>query len=99
TYEAVRLVHFEVAPGSLPPPPAVVDTIGNNASAHSGLAVLGIVYSDGSEGTLTVSCHLPIGTPSTVDEGINATKGYVNYFNAEQPVGGVDADRTSFHFI
>ena len=62
------------------------------------LAVLLIAYSDGSEGTLVISCNGGF-APASIFEGITATKGYVDYWNREAPVGGVDADRTIFHVI
>jgi len=96
SYSATRLVQFAVAPGS---PVGLTDTIGNLADARAGLVVLLIAYSDGSEGVLVVSCTGAGAAPPTVFEGITATKGYVDYWNREAPVGGVDADRTIFHVI
>ena len=61
-----------------------------------GLAVLRVAYSDGSQGTLTVSCQLN-GTPTWVFEGITATKGIADFYNRVAPVPGVDANRTVFH--
>jgi hypothetical protein len=92
TYEVTGLVRWEQAPGT---PPAVVDTI-DDGQASAGLVVLRVVYSDGDRGILVVSCHL-VGTPNSVFEGITASKGYVDYWNREGPVPGVDADRTVFH--
>jgi len=94
TFLVTRLVRFEEAPGTFPG----TDRIGNGADARGGLVVLQIVYSDGRQGTLVVSCHLA-GTPDSVFEGITATKGFVDFFNAEAPVAGVDADRTLFHVL
>jgi hypothetical protein len=88
-YVVTGLIKFDVAPGSLPP--VIVDHIGN---AHAGLVFLRIRYSDGSRGVLVVSCHLPIGTPDAVFEGVTASKGYVDYWTHEAAVPGVDADRT-----
>ena len=96
-FTVTGLVRFTVAPGSLPP--GVVDNISDPADARSGLAVLRIKYSDGSEGTLTVSCSLPVGTPSGVFEGITATKGFVDFHDRVPPVPGVDANRTQFHIV
>ena len=62
----------------------------------AGLAVLRIQYSDGERGILVVSCHLA-GTPDSVFEGITASKGFVDYFNSQAPIPGVDANRTLFH--
>ncbi len=85
TYEVTRLVRFDQAPGAVADP-----------TIKAGLAFLGIKYSDGSHGVLVVSCHLP-GTPSSVFEGITASKGYVGYWERDPAVAGVNANRTNFH--
>ncbi len=95
TFTVIGVVRFNVAPGSVPP--GVIDNIG--ANARSGLAVFLIKYSDGSLGTLTVSCHLPVGSPSGIFEGITATKGFVAFHERVPPVPGVDANRTAFHVL
>jgi hypothetical protein len=95
TFKVTGVIRFTVAPGSLPP--GVIDNIGPNA--RSGLAVFKIQYSDGSTGTLTVSCHLPVGSPSGIFEGITAIKGFVDYSDHVPPVPGVDANRTNFHVL
>ena len=97
TFTVTGLVRFFVAPGSLPP--GTVDNIGNVSNARSGLAVLSARYSDGSEGTLVVSCHLPVGSPSGIFEGITATKGFVSFHERVPPVPGVNANRTIFHVV
>jgi len=71
-------LQWQQTPGT--PAPGTVDNIGDPADAHSGLVVLRITYSDGSEGILVVSCHLD-GTPSTVFEGITASKDVVDFWN------------------
>src|SRR6266508_1584710 len=81
TYVVTRFVTFAVAAGT---PPVPNDTIGTLANARAGLLIVRIAYSDGSRGTLTVSCHL-VGTPDSVFEGITATKGFVDYWNREAP--------------
>jgi len=93
TYEVTGLVSFTLADGTFP---LTTDNIGNKADAHAGLAVLQIAFSDGSEGVLTVSCHIT-GTPDSVFEGITVTKGFVDYWNRQAPVAGVNANRTVFH--
>jgi len=90
TYRVTGFVDWDLAPGTLPVP----DTIPGEASA--GLAVLRIRYSDRSEGILVISCHLN-GTPDSVFEGITASKGFVDYYNALPPQPGVDANRTLFN--
>jgi hypothetical protein len=96
-FTVTGLVSFVPAPGTLPP--VVVDKIGANANARSGLAVLRISYSDGSKGTLTISCQLPVGAPSGLFEGITATKGYVDFWNRVPPLPGYGINRTLFHII
>src|SRR6266702_6671238 len=95
TFTVIGVVRFNLAPGSLPP--GVIDNIG--ANSRSGLAVFLIKYSDRSLGTLTVSCHLPVGSPSGIFEGITATKGFVAFHERVPPVPGVDANRTAFHVL
>ena len=97
TFTVTGLVKFTVAPGSLPP--GLVDNIGDPANARSGLAILSVKYSDGSRGTLAVSCHQPVGSPSGIFEGITATKGFVGFHERVPPVPGVDANRTLFHVV
>ena len=96
-YKVTRFVHFVVAPGSLPD--SVTDLSGNKADVRSGLAVLGIAYDDGSDGVLVVSCDLPVGSPNTLFEGITAAKGYVDYWERDPAVAGVNANRTNFHVL
>ena len=96
TYEVTRFVSFTLAPGT---PPLPNDNIGNRADNRAGLLIVGISYSDGSVGTLTVSCHL-VGTPDSVFEGITATMGFVDYWNREAPPAPPgDANRTIFHVL
>jgi len=97
TFKVTGLVKFTVAPGSLPP--GFVDNIGDPASTRSGLAILIVKYSDASGGTLLVSCHQPVGSPSGIFEGITATKGFVAFHERVPPVPGVDANRTLFHVV
>ncbi len=94
TYSVTGLVRWEQAPGTFPA--GLTDAIGNAADAHPGLAILRVAYSDGSHGTLVVSCNL-VGTPGNVFEGVTASKGFADYFNRVAPVGGVNANRTVFH--
>src|SRR5439155_2885045 len=93
TFKVTEFIRFILAPGSLPP--GTPDSIGPNA--HSGLAVLKIFYSDGSKGSLVVSCHLPVGSPSGIFEGVTATKDFVAFWERVPPVPGIDANRTVFH--
>src|SRR6266436_3270189 len=97
TFTVTALVKFTEAPGSLPP--GFVDNIGDPANTRSGLAILSVKYSDGSRGTLLVSCHQPVGSPSGIFEGITATKGFVAFHERVPPVPGVNANRTLFHVV
>ncbi len=94
TYSVTGLASWEFA--NLQPPGAVIDEIGNQAQAANGTAVLRIAFSDGSVGTLGIGCHGP-GAPAGIVEGIIATKGFVTYWDAGAPTGGVDQNRTLFH--
>jgi len=96
TYRVSRYVRFVQAPGT---PPLPHDNIGILANNRGGLLVVEIAYSDGSTGTLTVSCHL-VGTPDSVFEGVTATKGFVDYWNrVAPPAPPGDANRTTFHIL
>jgi len=92
TYEVVGLANWTF---SNLQPPVLIDLIDDGARAN-GVAVFRIRYSDGSEGVLGVGCHGP-GAPDGTLEGVTASKGHVTYWDAQAPVGGVDADRTVFH--
>jgi len=96
TYRVIELISWVQAPGHLPPP--FVDHIGTLADTRAGLAVLRIKYSDGLDGVLFVSCNLA-GTPPSVDEGINASRGYVNFFHPAMPTVGKHSNRTLFHVL
>jgi hypothetical protein len=95
TFTVTGFVDFDVAPGVFP---LTTDNIGAKEDIRAGLAVLQIAYSDGSDGILVISCHLS-GTPDSVFEGITASKGFVDYWNHEKAVAGVDANRTAFHVV
>jgi hypothetical protein len=97
TYRVTELISWHPAAGSLPP--TADDDIGNREDARSGLAVLRIAYSDGLDGVLVVSCMLPIGSPESMDEGINATRSFVNFFHPDPTTAGNHSNRTSFHVI
>jgi hypothetical protein len=96
TYRVTELVSWVLAPGHLPPP--FVDHIGTLADTRAGLAVLHIKYSDGLDGVLFLSCNLA-GTPPSVDEGINASRGFVNFFHPAMPTVGKHSNRTLFHVL
>jgi len=94
TYEVVGLANWTF---SNLQPPVLIDLIDDGAAAN-GVAVFRIHYSDGSQGVLGVGCHGP-GAPDGAVEGVIASKGHVTYWDAQAPVGGVDADRTVFHVM
>jgi hypothetical protein len=92
SYEVRKLVSWQFAnlqTGTF------IDLIDDGTRAN-GNAVLRIRYSDGSEGVFGIGCHGP-GAPDGIVEGVIATKGNVTYWDAQAPVGGVDANRTIFH--
>jgi hypothetical protein len=96
TYQVTGLTTFTVAPGT---PPLQHDTVGPLSTVRAGLLAVQVAYSNGSEGTLTVSCHL-VGTPDSVFEGITATMGFVDYWNRQAPPAPPgDANRTNFHVL
>ena len=96
TYTVTGFVSFTVAPGTFP---LSHDNIGDPADVRAGLLVVQIAYSDGSEGTLAVSCHI-VATPDGVFEGVTASKGFVDYWNREAPPAPPgNANRTAFHVI
>lgn len=91
-YKVVRFVSFDLAPGTIP----VDDCIGNAADSRAGRLTVAIEFDDGSEGVLEVGCRL-FGSPASIMEGITATKGYVTFWNHEEPAGPVEGNRTLFH--
>jgi len=99
TYAVSSFVSFNLA--AAPNPPAsLIDNICSDCVLHSGLAVLGIAYSDGSQGVLFISCNAPgEGTPASVFEGITVSKDYIDYWDRHNPVPGVDGNRTAIHIL
>ena len=95
TYQVKELVTF-VKANSQSSTPTFIDNIGSLTQRTNGTAVLRIQFSDGDSGVLTVGCHGP-GAPPGIIEGIATTKGFKTYYEVEEPVGGVDANRTLFH--
>jgi hypothetical protein len=74
------------------------DHIGRLEDTRAGLAVLRIKYSDGLDGVLFLSCNLN-GTPPSVNEGINGSRGFVNFFHPAMPAFGNHSNRTLFHAL
>ena len=78
TYVVTGLVRWDPEPGKSLPAVITNYTIDDGVPT-AGLVVLRIAYSDGSNGTLVVSCNLPPGNPQMF-EGITATKDVVDYW-------------------
>lgn len=97
TYRVTELVSWVPAPGTLVGS-GLVDHIGTLQDTRAGLAVFRIKYSDGLDGILFLSCNLT-GTPKSVDEGINASRGFVNFFHPGMPNFTKHSNRTLFHAI
>jgi hypothetical protein len=100
-YRVTRLVAYDEVPGARPAV-GTVDEIGDAEDSRAGLLVLRVLYSDGEEGVLTISCHgggPPPAAPNSVFEGITTTKGFVGYVDRGKPAPGVDANRTAFHVL
>lgn len=95
TFKVTELLSWTVAPGVFP---VICDAIGAEEDFRGGLAKLRVKYSNGTTGVLTVSCHAA-GTPDCVFEGITASMEFEDFWNAEAPVPGVDANRTAFHVV
>ena len=92
TYDVKKLVSWQFARPGLG---SFIDLIDDGTSAN-GNAVLRIHYSDGGEGVLGIGCEGP-GPNIGIVEGVIATKDHMTYWDAQAPVGGVDANRTLFH--
>jgi len=94
TYDVTALVSWQRA-NDQTNPLGFVDNI-DEGTRTNGTAILEIAFSDGSSGVLTLACHGP-GAPAGIFEGIATTKGFKTYYEAEEPVSGVDGNRTLFH--
>src|SRR5213080_3953772 len=75
------------------------DNIGNPADGRAGLLVVRVAYSDGSEGSLVVSCNFAGTATADVLEGVTASKGRTDFWNPAAPAPGVAGNRTAFHVI
>jgi len=74
TYEVTGLVRWERALAFNP----------NIPGSTAGLAVLRVEYSDGSAGTMTISCRISGAQPGRF-EGVTASKGFVDFWNPTLP--------------
>jgi len=75
------------------------DNIGNPADGRAGLLVVRVAYSDGSEGSLVVSCNFAGPATADVFEGVTASKGRTGFWNRAAAAAGVEGNRTAFHVI
>jgi hypothetical protein len=91
-YRVTELLSWHPASGTLPLP----DSTGDKGKPSSGLATLRVLYDNGRRGTLTVSCHLPVGAPACTFEGITASMDYQDFWQTEA-AGAVEGNRTLFH--
>ena len=96
TYEVTGFVSYVLAPGTFPLPN---DNIGNPADGRAGLLVVRVAYSDGSEGSLVVSCNFAGTATADVFEGVTASKGRTGFWNRAAAAAGVQGNRTAFHVI
>ncbi len=96
TYEVTGFVSYVLAPGTFPLPN---DNIGNPADGRAGLLVVRVAYSDGSEGSLVVSCNFAGTATADVFEGVTASKGRTGFWNRAAAAAGVEGNRTAFHVI
>src|SRR5216683_6763149 len=96
TYQVTAFVRFEVADGTFP---LQHDNVGNPADVRAGLLVVRVAYSDGSEGSLVVSCNFAGTATADVFEGVTASKGRTGFWNRAVAVAGVEGNRTAFHVI
>src|SRR5207302_9454234 len=90
-------VSWAPAPGT-PAGTPLREHIGRREDTRAGLAVLRIKYSDGLDGVMFGSCDLN-GTPPSVDEGTNGSRGFVNFFMPATPTFGKHSNRTLFHAL
>ncbi len=74
TYQVTGLVRWERALASNP----------NIPGSTAGLAILRIEYSDGSAGTMTISCRITGAQPGRF-EGVTASRGFVDFWNPTLP--------------
>jgi hypothetical protein len=94
-YRVTELLSWHPASGTLP----LTDSTGDKGKPSSGLATLRLLYDNGRRGTLTVSCHLPVGAPACTFEGITASMDYEDFWKNEAPASSpmIPGNRTLFH--
>jgi hypothetical protein len=96
TYRVTELLYWEGAPGM--PNPNGIDRIGPIEAFRAGLALFRVAYADGQAGVLVVSCRI-LGSPSTMFEGVIASRGAGFYWNRGEPktLPQPSANFTAFH--
>jgi len=97
TFRVTEFISWHRAPGTLAGT-GLADHIGSLTDTQAGLAVLRIKYSDGLDGVLFLSCNLN-NTPSSVNEGITGSRGFVNFFTPAKPGFSAESNRTLFHAL
>jgi hypothetical protein len=99
-YRVISFVQFKVAPGA--PAAGLTDLIHKSSSARAGLLFLTVRFSNGAQGVLTLSCHIPgpPPAPESIFEGVRASMGFVDYWNGTQPPPPPsNINRTLFHVL
>jgi len=92
-YRVRSFVQWDFAPGAITCPP-FGDNVGDCEDIRGGHLVLTVDYLDGTEGVLTISCHL-LEAPDSVFEGMHATKSFVDYWRHAVRTG--EDSNTLFH--
>jgi hypothetical protein len=90
-YRVTELLSWQAAAGGTLPIP---DDTNDKGKPSAGLAILRIEYSNGQQGTLTVSCDLP-GAPECMFEGITASMAHEDFWSHHKPTA--NDGRTLFH--
>lgn len=102
TYTVKTLIYW--SPGSGTFPTTLVDKIGEIAKTRTGFAVLRVSYSNGRQGILGVSSHLPMRTPDAVFNGMVASMDLVLFWNHQKITASLtdphkDENRSVFHVL
>ncbi len=103
TYKLSGLISWN--PGSGTFSPTLVDKIGEIKNTRTGLALLRVSYSNGKQGILAISSHLPMATPDAVFNGMVASMGLVLFWNHQKITAASltdphrDENRTVFHVL
>jgi hypothetical protein len=106
TYTVKTLIYWTPGSGTFPTT-TNVDKIGEIAQTITGFAVLRVSYSNGKQGILALSSHLPMKVPDAVFNGMVASMGVVLFWNHQKisppPLSMTDPhkdeNRTVFHVL